>query len=1048
MDDEFIKEFVDEALELLSGIENDLLSIEEQGEPVDPELINKVFRAAHTIKGGSGFFDLENITGLAHKSETILDMLRMGKITPNSEVTNVLLTSFDTLRHLVNNIGSTESADISDILNSLDGLATTRKSAVEKTEAEPTAITVQTPDASRSFNLNISDIERSERELRNLFWVELDLIKDIERRGGTIMSLFRILLKYGEILESKLDFEAIGGLDAPVGSALPVCLIVALEKDLKGIQELLFTVEPSKIHPLEIVRNIITTEKSLKDGHPHSAQSNHTTVAEVLNIPETDDNTSQNTSAVTEQSLESNLKHVNNNVTLKEHKENAAPSGEVRNNSNSADETIRIQLGTLETLMNLAGELVLGRNQLRTAVKNKTDHALVSAEQRINQVTTELQEVIMQTRLQPVGNVFNKFPRIVRDLSRQLNKQINLVITGNEVALDKTLIEGISDPLMHMVRNAIDHGIETIEQRVIAGKSVEGTVRIEARHEAGQVIIEIADDGKGLDAERIAASSVKKGLISQQQADEMSDKDKLNLIFQPGLSTAEKLSDISGRGVGMDVVKTNLTRLGGHVDIQTRLGHGSIFRIKLPLTLAIIPTLIVSAGKERFAIPQANVKELVSIRKDEADIFINSIGNAQVLVLRDRIIPFVQFRSLFNIESDVLVDKRVSTLEIVVITDGINTFATEFDWLHTTEEVVVKPLGKRLKHLNEYAGATILGDGSVALILNSDGLAKKASIHEINSTIQQNTDIDEESVNADSQPFLLFGNGPDEQYAVLLDHIDRIERIKWNQLEYASKRRTIQYRGGMLPIYLLEDCSACGRIDEHKDPVVLVSQVDGKTVGLLGTMPINVVHTQPNIDMHTHRQTGILGSLIIDGKTTLLADIEEIVRAVNPSVSPNGVQSVQNIPFSAHKLPNHGAEINTQANGSQNGASKQQLGILLAEDSDFFRSQVKRFISEAGYDVYEAPDGEKAWEVLITNLDSIHLVVTDIEMPILDGLGLTSRIRSDVRTSTLPIVAVSSLASDEDQSRGYTAGVTEYQVKLDRVGLLNSIQNLTAVHAN
>ncbi|MCC5926389.1 MAG: chemotaxis protein CheW [Bacteroidetes bacterium] len=1042
MDDEFIKEFVDEALELLSGIENDLLSIEEQGESVELELINKVFRAAHTIKGGSGFFDLEHITALAHKSETILDMLRTDKISPNAEVTNALLTAFDTLRHLVNNIDRAEDEDISEILENLDMLATESTCVLEHSEPQPQTITVQTLDSLRSFELPASDLERSIRESRNLFWVNLDFIKDVERRGITIMALFRILLKYGEIIESKLDFHAIGGLDAPVGNVLPVCLIVAIEKDLEGIQSLLYTVEPKNIHPLEVVDRVDSAEHAIDASAEKNVAESSADNTLVSQIPQNSDSSSVE---VRNQPVDSVLSQPKIEGTLNVPKEEVNPMGEVRLGSSAADETIRIQVGTLETLMNLAGELVLSRNELRTVVKNKTDHSLISAEQRINQVTTELQDVIMQTRLQPVGNVFNKFPRVVRDLSRQLNKQINLIISGKDVALDKTLIEGISDPLMHMVRNAIDHGIETVDERRTAGKSVEGTVRIEARHEAGQVIIEIADDGKGLDADHIAASSVKKGLITQQQADEMSDKDKLNLIFQPGLSTAEKLSDISGRGVGMDVVKTNLIRLGGHVDIQTRIGYGSTFRIKLPLTLAIIPTLIVSAGKERFAIPQANIKELVSIQKDEAANFINSIGTAQVLVLRDTIIPFVQFRSLFNIETDVLVTKRLPTHEIVVLTDGVNTFATEFDWLHTTEEVVVKPLGKRLKHLNEYAGATILGDGSVALILDSNGLAQKAAIHEITNNLQQNINIDEHTTNDDIQPFLLFGNGADEQFAVLMDHIDRIERITWNQVELLSKRRTIQYRGGMLPLFLLEDCTDVKRIDEHGDPVVLVSEVDGKTVGLLGTMPINVVHTQPVIDMQTHRQTGILGSLIIEGKTTLLADIEEIVRASSPSFSSNGVEHQH---VSIHAIPSPDVSATTPSDGSQNGTSKQQLGVLLAEDSDFFRSQVKRFISDAGYDVYEAPDGEKAWEVLLANLDKIQMVVTDIEMPHLDGLGLTSRIRADERTSSLPIIAVSSLASDEDQSRGFTAGVTEYQVKLDRAGLLNSIQNLTAVYAN
>ncbi|PKN30515.1 MAG: hybrid sensor histidine kinase/response regulator, partial [Deltaproteobacteria bacterium HGW-Deltaproteobacteria-20] len=302
-------------------------------------------------------------------------------------------------------------------------------------------------------------------------------------------------------------------------------------------------------------------------------------------------------------------------------------------------DSLRVHVSLLEDLMNLAGELVLSRNQLMQAISSGAIHQIEVAGQRIDLVTSELQETIMLTRMQTVGNIFNKFPRVVRDLARTLGKEMDLQLEGNDVELDKTIIEGLGDPLTHLVRNSADHGIEMPDVRVKAGKPAMGTIVLKAYHEAGQVIIEIVDDGGGLDTEKIVAKALSRGLISPDQAKSMSDKEKANLIFLPGLSTAEQVTDVSGRGVGMDVVKSNLDQLGGQVDIETERGKGTTIRIKLPLTLAIIPSLLVSVGQERYAIPQVNVDELLRIPVDQITERVELVGDAEVLLLRGELIP-------------------------------------------------------------------------------------------------------------------------------------------------------------------------------------------------------------------------------------------------------------------------------------------------------------------------------------------------------------------------------------------------------------------------
>jgi two-component system, chemotaxis family, sensor kinase CheA len=387
-------------------------------------------------------------------------------------------------------------------------------------------------------------------------------------------------------------------------------------------------------------------------------------------------------------------------------------------------------------------------------VAQKDAQSLSVADQRLSQVTTELQEAIMRTRLQPIGNVFGKFPRVVRDMANALKKDIQLDIRGKEVALDRSLIEGLSDPLTHMVRNAVDHGVETLEERLRTGKNRQGTIRIEARHEAGQVVVEIADDGRGIDPQRVVDSALAKGLITPEKLRGMSEQDRIALILLPGLSTAAKVTDVSGRGVGMDVVKTNLERLGGKIEIISEVAKGSLFRIKLPLTLAIIPSLIVSVGKERFAIPQINVEELLRIPASEIAKRIEVVSGAEVLLLRDQVIPLVYLDQVLANDAELACqlakqphDSRgrppAGALEIAVVTTGAMQYGLVVCTFHETEEIVVKPLGRHLKALREYAGATILGDGTVALILDVGGVAVKAKLAAVAAAVRAREQADE-----------------------------------------------------------------------------------------------------------------------------------------------------------------------------------------------------------------------------------------------------------------------------------------------------------------
>ena len=872
-----------------------------------------------------------------------------------------------------------------------------------------------------------------------VYQVQIDLLADAEKHGRTLSQFIREVRGVGEILDCNVDPDSPGSLESPGGTKLPTEMTVSSRSKID------FAGAPFFFGAGQV--KLIGSPANMEALAPPEGTLEPSVTAPLTSPPSlpTSPPTPSRASATSAQNL---------------------PAAKEKDVGAAADGTLRVSVGLLESLMNLAGELVLSRNQLRAVLNQSKIRGVQASFQRINLVTSELQDAIMQTRMQPVGNVFAKFPRVVRDMARSLKKDIQLDIRGKDVGLDKSLIEGLSDPLTHMVRNAADHGIESVEERLRAGKRASGTLRIEARHEAGQVVLEIADDGKGLDPNKIAAAAVRRGLISPKAMESMSDQEKMHLIFLPGLSTAEKVTEVSGRGVGMDVVKTNLTRLGGKVDIETEVGQGTLFRIKLPLTLAIIPSLVVSVNNERFAIPQISVVELLRIRADKVKERIEVIGDAEVLVLRDELIPIVRFADVLGIERtridqgtgeigadrrERLADRRSpvhgisqggenasacadmggqrraadrrqsagSDLEVVVVSTGAMKYGLAVDHFHTGEEIVVKPLGRHLKGLAEYAGATIMGDGAVALIVDAAGLAAKAQLANVAAAVRE-AEVDTAADQlVENRSFLLFYNAHEELCATPLESVVRVEKATRKQIENIGGKRTMQYRGTFLPLVTLSDVARVGNIGDDQDIAVIVTRIGQREVGLLAAMPVDVIETRATIDTLTHRQTGIAGSTILRDTTVLVADVFEIAQTMFP-------------------------EWNLERTADSPQTSQSACQVILAEDSDFFRAQVKRYLESDGFAVLGAEDGEVAWKLLQQHGDSVKAIVTDVEMPNLTGLGLATRIRQDARFGRLPILALTSLASEEDVAKGKAAGVDDYQIKLDQDSLLTSLRALLA----
>ncbi|MCY2984567.1 MAG: chemotaxis protein CheW [Planctomycetota bacterium] len=685
-----------------------------------------------------------------------------------------------------------------------------------------------------------------------------------------------------------------------------------------------------------------------------------------------------------------------------------------------ADAFVRVNVALLDRLMNLAGELVLSRNQLLSAVSIGAKEGLENIASRVDQVTSELQETIMQTRMQPIGTIFSRFPRVVRDLSAKLGKECSLEIEGNEVEVDKTIVEAMGDPLTHLIRNSVDHGIERPEQRADKGKQAMGTIRLRAFHQAGKVCIRIEDDGGGMDPAKLKAKAVEKGLITGEQASMMTDSESLRLIFAPGFSTAAAVTDVSGRGVGMDVVRTNIEQLGGTVDIESTLNQGSAVHITLPLTLAIIPSMIIGCAGERYAIPQSSIAELVRVPQADMETKIGRVKGAEVLRLRGALLPLVRLDSTLGLRTVDEHSERPKSANILVLETGQMRYGLLVDTLHDNEEIVVKPLGKHVKELGYLAGATILGDGYVALILDVVGIAMQCNLRNIESSVKDSISDEDDARAEEVHRLLLFANHSTEQFAIPMAMVARIERIKASDVRVIGNQKLLIYRGNSLPLIRVEESiNALPPEEGVANLFVIVFRIVDREVGLIAPILRDIRDIHLNMDSKTLREPGVPGSTVIDGYTTRLLDLFELSRAKHPEwfVSEGVVEAAE---------------------------SEEMPTILLAEDSDFFRNHVQRTLESDGYKVVGAVDGQDAWDHLQTIFDDIDLIITDIEMPRMNGLELAKAVRSLAASSNLPIIALTSLASEDDQARGTQAGIDEYQVKMDPARLMDAVRRMLA----
>src|SRR5450631_3491985 len=688
----------------------------------------------------------------------------------------------------------------------------------------------------------------------------------------------------------------------------------------------------------------------------------------------------------------------------------ADPVPEAVEGNSVANQSIRVNVDTLEHLMTMVSELVLTRNQLLEISRRNEDTEFKVPLQRLSNVTAELQEGVMKTRMQPIGNAWQKLPRIVRDLAGELHKQIELEMHGADTELDRQVLDLIKDPLTHMVRNSADHGLETPAVRRAAGKPEKGTIRLSAYHEGGHIIICIADNGRGLNTERIKAKAVSSGLVSEAELEKMTEAQIHKFIFAPGFSTAAAVTSVSGRGVGMDVVRTNIDQIGGTIDIKSVVGEGTSVTIKIPLTLAIVSALIVEAAGDRFAIPQLAVVELVRARAN-SEHRIERIKDTAVLRLRNKLLPLMHLKKLLKIDDGSSSDPENGF--IVVTQVGSQTFGIVVDGVFHTEEIVVKPMSTKLRHIDMFSGNTILGDGAVIMIIDPNGIAKAlgasgAASHEIaDENAAQRASAAEQLTS-----LLVFRAGSSQPKAVPLGLVTRLEEIAADKIELSNGRYMVQYRDQLMPLVQMGGVS----VQTSGSQPILVIADDGRSMGLVVDEIIDIVEERLHIEV-AGSQEGILGSAVIKGLATEVIDV-------------------------GHFLPMAFADWFSRKEMRPSAGAQ---SVLLVDDSAFFRNMLAPVLKAAGYRVRVSPNAQEGLTALRSG-QVFDVVLTDIEMPDMNGFEFAETIRADQHLSAMPIIALSSMVSPAAIERGRLAGFHDYVAKFDRPGLIAALKEQTAEH--
>lgn len=964
--DDLVADFIAETREGLEALDSELVRFEQS--PDDPETLGGIFRLIHTIKGTCGFLGLSRLQNVAHAAENVLGAFRDGDLAVTPGAVSAVLDTVDLIRSITDTLAATggepagdDSALIARMEAFLEGESVSPSAETGAVEAEPVpAATVDgrnlieqlggdaTVDAAAEsvlarlqsegqfgFLVGHADPDRLQaavrdslcglarkREASDAFVRALSDISDGLVTGDHVVSLFEMMA------------AAMGELDVTDG---PIAELRALALPAVGAP-----ICRDEAPAVPVTRE--DDEQSEVDAASSLVASPPTPVPDPMPSPMSAPVTASASPSAS--------------VPTKPDGEGAGPA-----------QTIRVSVDALEHLMTVVSELVLIRNQLIQTLRLEPESAFAAPLNRLNQVTSELQEGVMTTRMQPISGAWAKLPRLVRDLAQDLGKTIDLSMHGQDTELDRQVLELIKDPLTHMIRNAADHGLETPAERLAAGKSEAGRITLQARHEGGAIVIEISDDGRGLPAEKLRAKALASGIVTPAQAEQMSDIEARQLIFLPGLSTASEVTSVSGRGVGMDVVRTNIEKIGGAIELSSVEGGGTCFTIRIPLTLTIVSALIVECCGERFAMPQSSLVELVSA-SDGSGRTIEYIDGVAVLRLRDRLLPLISLQDLLGLEP---AGEPSGETCIIVARVGSFNFGVIVDRVFDTEEIVVKPVATVLRHLKLYSGATILGDGAVILILDLKGVSSEAGAGQGTAGLVDEA-VEDAAKGQALSALLVFRAANDSLKAAPLASVARIEELGADQIEWIDGRSVIQYRGKLMPIIGSDAAPAAAWDGPDKRPLLVFAHED-RAVGLLVNEIVDIVESVIKTDMVANG-AGALGGLIIGGVATELIDVSYYWRQAlqDQEAPPFNPQAEAASAAPAAAAP---ALAPSPAVTPPVAASRR---LLLVDQSPFSQLLLRPLLAQAGYEVTVAADPDAALNLYDAG-EHFHLIMADTSSP-------------------------------------------------------------------
>ncbi|MCY2982496.1 MAG: Hpt domain-containing protein [Planctomycetota bacterium] len=965
-DSGLVEEFVAESLQNLTDIELDLLSLESDG-GTDKELVNRIFRAVHTIKGNGSYLKLENLVGVAHRAETLLDRVRSGTESASAVVTDAVLAAVDAL------VSMLRTPDLGATFECLVPLAKLDRAL----NGSPQHVSSATLSAS-----DIAQIKQAETGKGTTFRIDLDLERiqqAVDIKEGVIVGLSSI----GKILFTSIPKEQID--KTPKGTC-----IVFLETVLST--EMLcdhFNLKPETVTQIDTKglspgnggssNPLATSPESSAEKKPQPIDSPKTIPAELASIP-------------------------SRPGTDKPNQDKALASKEAA--KAAAEQSMRVPVHILHKLLEWTGTMVMARNQLM----NEFDFRGSTAFRTLSQSITGVHETVIETRMQTTGSLFERYRRIVRDLSRQLNKEVALHIEGGELELDRTILESFADPLTHLIRNSLDHALETPAEREAAGKNRQGNIFLRSYIHSGEIILAVEDDGRGICAERVCSKAVSKGVITQAYANQLTDHQKVMLIFQAGFSTKDEATDVSGRGVGMDVVRNNIEAVGGSIDVVTKVGTGTTFSAILPLAKALVSSsltkaLVVDIQDERFAIPETAVSEI--IRYDaKAMTNIVQVDGENVYQLRDQLVALVDLRQALGMEQQ---SNRKEHACLVILQYRKHQFGAIVDNVLGIQEIIVRGTPKLLQNCGIFSGHTVLGTGRVSLILDINGLVSKLSLrfldqkHGNSKRAMAESPDGSQTKNRQKQKMVVFSFSNNEFFAIPLELVAIIERISLDSIRTVGTKEYCQIKNETISVMRLDTFLPISKFDvARKDCCLIRPAAVTFPLGILTGPDVTIIDVDDSFESRLDDQNGIVGTFMHNDRLVMLLDVFSV--------------------FEQH------APDKLKMQEVQTGLAK----ILVAEDSLFFRKLIKQYMQRDEWTIEIVNDGVEAWEKLQAEPKRYNLVISDINMPRLDGFQLASKIREDRRFDAIPLVALTTLSDDHFREKGLSLGFDRYVVKIDK----------------